>query len=115
MSYGFPKEYISVNWANTRSVISGLSNESLFIEQDKISKDAKESEMGFFKFFEEIYYPKKVKISKSKSKINLRINLAVSRSIAVPHLKKINDTFGEKTMDAKFTEIVKKRLKKDFP
>ena len=84
-------------------------------EMDKISKDAKESEMGFFKFFEEIYYPKKVKISKSKSKINLRINLAVSRSIAVPHLKKINDTFGEKTMDAKFTEIVKKRLKKDFP
>jgi hypothetical protein len=115
MSYGFPKEYISVNWANTRSVISGLSNESLFIELDKISKDAKESEMGFFKFFEEIYYPKKVKISKSKSKINLRINLAVSRSIAVPHLKKINDTFGEKTMNAKFTEIVKKRLKKDFP
>ena len=115
MSYGFPKEYISVNWANTRSVISGLSNESLFIELDKISKDAKESEMGFFKFFVVFYYPKKVKISKSKSKINLRINLAVSRSIAVPHLKKINDTFGEKTMDAKFTEIVKKRLKKDFP
>ena len=113
MSYGIPREYLSINWANTRAIISGLSNKSLFNELDAIKREANSSEMGFLQFFEDVYYPRKIEKSNSKGKISLRINVAVSRGIALPYLQKVTDTFGE-GQDLRFREIIKKKLKKDF-
>ena len=70
LAYGIPRKYVSVNWSNNRSIISGLSTKGLFHELDSISEKASLSEMEFFTFFKEVYYETKLKKSKAKTKIN---------------------------------------------
>jgi len=113
LAYGIPRKYVSVNWSNNRSIISGLSTKGLFHELDSISEKATLSQMEFFTFFKEVYYETKLKKSKAKTKINPKVNISVSRSIAIPFCKEIGDSFGEQALKS-FNVIVKKRIEEEF-
>lgn len=113
LSYGIPREYVSVNWANNRSIISGLSIDGLFRELDDISEKAGLKQMDFFTFFKDVYYENKLKKSKAKTKLSLRINISLSRSIAIPFCKEIDDSFGEQALMS-FNNIIKKGIEEDF-
>lgn len=102
-SYGVPREMITVNWANNRAVISGLSLKSLWKELDEIQEKSRKKEIGFLQFFEKHYFQEKTK--KSKTKKTFMINIAISRNIAKPIVNKV-DTFGEQA-GAQFIEFVK--------
>ena len=103
-SYGVPREMITINWANNRAIISGLSLKSLWKELDGIQEKSRKKEIGFLQFFEKHYFPEKAKNSRTKK--TFMINIAISRNIAKPIVNKISDTFGEQA-GIQFIEFVK--------